>query len=171
MTRTIIIVFAFSLAACNPLPSAPAPTFETNGVGYVFSGENPPAWSKDPTLPAQLANIQHVAEDYFGGKVPAGVVVSFRPDNIDCSGVNAQGCTWPTDPPWIEVSWADNYTDPAFVYPCVDMTPLFHEFGHAIIGDPDHKSPLWRPDAQTSIDLMHRILAVGGSDVCSGFAM
>ncbi len=116
------------------------------GPGYVVrSGhvgvdvQTQAEWAHAPDLRHRIERVLDLSARRWGGDVPrdlSGWMVVLVDGGIECFGFTGmRGCTNVLTKTILVR--ADNR-------PCIEMTSLAHEIGHAIHLDPFHHSPAWR---------------------------
>ncbi len=98
------------------------------------------AWAQAPDVGYRLERVLELATKRWGGGLQdlSGWTVVLVDGGMECYGFSGmRGCTNPLTKTM--VVRADNR-------PCVEMTSLAHEIGHALHLDPLHSSPEWHDD-------------------------
>jgi hypothetical protein len=118
--------------------SGRSPDFWVHDVGVHVETDAP--FAHQPDFPRRVESVLDVALRYWGGDWShvAGRTVTFAAGPyVACGGADrAIGC-YDGD---VTVTASEAATGHL---PCVELTVLAHEIGHAVVGDPRHEDPRW----------------------------
>jgi hypothetical protein len=108
------------------------------------------SFARDAEFPARLERMMRLGARYWSGSDDLtpwrAWDLRFEGTAFNCGSLEgrALGCTDQANH-----TMAVSTKDPAsFLYkwsvPCVELTEVIHEMGHAYLGDHDHRDPRWR---------------------------
>lgn len=142
-----VVIAAAALTGCGRFDPCEGATYCMDDVGVYVESAQP--WMHAADTEQRIRRALDISASYWGSPSLAGVRVHFMDGNA-CGGAGG-GCTTYYDPEGWTLS-SDHYitkrvefdvTQGVGLGHCVESTPLAHEVGHAVLGDPTHEDPRW----------------------------
>jgi hypothetical protein len=159
--------------ACAALASAvlatgcfePARELDVDGVRVTMDADSAATpFAHDARFEARLERMMRLGAEYWSGSDDLapwrGWELRFEASAMNCGSLEgrAVGCTDESGH-LMEISTKDPSSyHYKWQVPCVEVTEVIHEMGHALIGDGDHRDRRWRRFG----DLYRRVLLEGG---------
>jgi hypothetical protein len=152
--RALVLIVAV-IVGCGAEPFAPEPDYWTEGGIGIRVEPGAAEWASAADVGTRVDAIAQAVAEYSDRNVAIarGIVIVFRTGMVQCGD-------YPDGTPYVTTgcyrgAWIDITTDYpetphgtggawlAWSTSNVEYTELAHELLHALIGDPDHISPLW----------------------------
>ena len=146
-TTAALVAAALALSGCFQA----ARELDIDGVHVALDdGAAATAFAQDPEFPARLERMMRLGARYWSGSDDLAPWrrwdLRFESTVFNCGSLEgrALGCT-----DHASQVMAVSTKDPSSYHykwqvPCVEVTEVIHEMGHALIGDGDHRDRRWR---------------------------